>query len=158
MVLSNIHRTLLGDCSSAEYSSEAKVDERIAQALLDINDPDIVLDHRRSNGKPDSTIFDKFWCKFQTYLDEINPAVNERRHGETPHMPFAISLRHLQEIIIEKLQQKFPEVTPAIRSLEWIRLQFRPVNQYTNSALRYTGRFLEYKSGNYAKSIRIAIM
>ena len=75
MVLRNIHRKLLGNCSSAEHSSEAKVDERVAQALLDINDPDIVLDLRRSNGKPDRSIFDKFWCELQTYLDEINPAV-----------------------------------------------------------------------------------
>ena len=42
MVLQNIHRTLLGDCSSAEYSSKARVDERVIRALLDVNDPDTV--------------------------------------------------------------------------------------------------------------------
>ena len=80
----------------------------------------IVRDLRRSNGKPNSTIFDTFWSELQTYLDEINPAIDERRQGETLHMPFAIPLRHLQEIVTERLQQKFPEVTPAIPSLEWI--------------------------------------
>ena len=128
MVLRNIHCTLLGDCSSAEYLSEARVDERVTRALLDVSDPDIVLDLRRSNGKPNNTIFDSFWSELQTYLDKINLAVDERRHGETLHMPFAISLRHLQEIITERLQQKFPEATPAIPSREWIRLQFWPTN------------------------------
>ena len=103
MVLRNIHRTLLGDCRSAEYSSESRVDERVTRALLDVSDPDIVLDLRRSNGKPNNTIFDSFWSELQTYLDEINPAVDERRHGKTLHMPFAISLCHLQEIITERL-------------------------------------------------------
>ena len=141
MVLRNIHRTLLGDCSSAEYSSQAKVDERVTRALVDVNDPDIVLDLRRLNGKPTSTTFDVFWSELQSYLDEINPAVDERRHGDTLHMPFVISLRHLQEIISERLQQKFPESTHAVPSVEWIRLQFWPANSYTNTALRYTGRF-----------------
>ena len=56
-------------------------------------------------------------------------------------MPFVISLRHLQEIISERLQQKFPESTHAVPSVEWIRLQFWPANSYTNTALWYTGRF-----------------
>ena len=72
MVLRNIHRTLLGDCSSAEYSSQAKVDERVTRALVDVNDPDIVLDLRRLNGKPTSSTFDVFWSELQSYLDEIN--------------------------------------------------------------------------------------
>ena len=118
MVLRNIHRTLLGDCSSAGYSSQVEVDERVTRAFLDVNDPDIVLDLRRLNGKPNSTTFDAFWSELQFYLDEINLAVDERRHGDTLHMPFAISLRHLQEIISERLQQKFPESTPAVPSVE----------------------------------------
>lgn len=57
-------------------------------------------------------------------------------------MPFAISVRHLQEIIVERLQRKFPDTMPPIPSLEWIRLQFWPSNSYyTNTALRYTRRF-----------------
>lgn len=71
MVLRHIYRTLLGDCSSAEYASEAVVDERITRALLDANDPDIVLDLRRSNGKPNSTTFDTFWCDIQSILTKL---------------------------------------------------------------------------------------
>ena len=63
--------------------------EHVTRVLLDVNDSDIVLDLQRSNGKPNSTIFDTFWSELQTYLDEINPAVDERRHGETLHMVYA---------------------------------------------------------------------
>ena len=63
MVLRNIHRTLLGDCSSAEYSSQAKVDERVTRALMDVNDPDIVLDLRRLNGKPTGLNFNPILMK-----------------------------------------------------------------------------------------------
>ena len=74
-------------------------------------------------------------------LGEINLAVDERRHGDTLHTPFATLLRHLQELITDRLRQKFPEDCSPIPSLEWIRLQFWPTNQYTATALRYTGRF-----------------
>ena len=132
---------LSNDSSSAEYSSQAQVDEHVARALLDLDDPEILLDLRRCNGKPNATLFNVFWQELQTFLDEIEPAVDERRHGDTLHMPFAVSIRHLRGIVEERLKQKFPDSTPAIRSIEWIRLQFWPSNQYTNRAIRYTGRF-----------------
>ena len=93
------------------------------------------------NGKAQSSLFDAFWDELQAYLDEINLAVDERRHGDTLHMAFATSLRHLQEIISDRLCQKFPQECRPIPSLEWIRLQFWPCNQYNAVALRYTGRF-----------------
>ena len=93
------------------------------------------------NGKAQSSLFDAFWDELQAYLDEINLAVDERRHGDTLHMAFATSLRHLQEIISDRLCQKFPQECQPIPSLEWIRLQFWPCNQYNAVALRYTGRF-----------------
>ena len=93
------------------------------------------------NGKVKSSHFDAFWNELQVYLDEINLAVDERRHGDTLHLPFATSLRHLQELISDRLRQKFPEDCPPIPSLEWIRLQFWLSNQYSARALRYTGRF-----------------
>ena len=91
------------------------MDDGVAQARLAINNPDIVLDLQRFNGKPDSTIFNDFWRELETYLDEINPAI-ERRHGEMLHMPSTVSLCHLHEIIDERLRQKFPEATSAIPS------------------------------------------
>ena len=82
-----------------------------------------------------------FWQELQTFLDEIDAAVDERRHDDTLHMPFALSIRHLREIVEERLKQKFPDSTSAIPSVKWIRLQFWLSNQYTNQAIRYTGRF-----------------
>ena len=90
-----------------------------------------------------SSPFDYFWEELQAYLDEITPAVDERRHSEVLHMQYAVSVRHchLHEVIAERLQQKFPDTTPVIRSSEWLRLQFWSANPFTNTAIHYTGRF-----------------
>ena len=140
-VLCNIYRTLLNDGSHASCSVEAEVDERVAKAVVNLDDPEIVLDLRSTNGKPNSTHFDQFWAELQAYLDEVNLAVDDRRHGDTLHLPFAISVRHLQELISDRLHEKYPGDCPPIPSLEWIHLQFWPSNQYTIRALRYTGWF-----------------
>lgn len=55
------------------------------------------------------------------YLNEVSPAVDDRGHGDTLHMPIAISCR---------LQSKLPEA--AIPSAEWMQLQFWPSNPYTD--------------------------
>ena len=102
MILRNIYHTLLHDSSSPEYAGQAEVDERVANVILHVDDPEIVLDLRRANGKPNSTIFDKFWDELQAYFDEMTLAVDERRHGDVLHMPLAISIRQLQEVIVER--------------------------------------------------------
>ena len=61
----------------------------MAKALLQLDDPEIILDLRQMNGKPNSTIFDEFWDELQLYLDETTLAVDERWHGDVMHMPFA---------------------------------------------------------------------
>jgi hypothetical protein len=64
-------------------------------------------------------------------------------------MPIAISVRDLREAVIEILKNKYDQETFEkinIPSVEWIRLQFQPKNQYAKSAIQYTGRFnIEYK-------------
>ena len=112
-MLRNIFRTLLQDSSAAEYASQAEEDEHVAKAVLRFDDPELVLDLRQANGNPQSAIFDVFWQELQHYLDEIT-AVDERRHGDVLHMPLAISVRHLQELIKKRLEEKFPVSTPAI--------------------------------------------
>ena len=74
-------------------------------------------------------------------MEEVNPAVDDRRHGETLHMPIAVSIQHLCEVIVECLAQKFPSDDKAIHSDEWIRLQFWPKNPFGHSALHHMGRF-----------------
>ena len=46
-LLRNMYRTLLNDGSAAITSDQAAVDERVAQALLEVDDPDIIIDLRR---------------------------------------------------------------------------------------------------------------
>ena len=87
------------------------------------------------------------------FLDETTLAVDERRQGEVLHMPIAISVRHIQELITERLKKKFPDSTPAVPSQEWIRLQFWPSNQYTERAIRHTGRF-DVKFGVQVRQLR----
>jgi hypothetical protein len=60
------------------------------------------------------------------------------------HMPLAISIRDLHDIILARLHIKNGEPLPAeihIPSYEWIRLQFWPTNSTTAKAIRYTGRY-----------------
>ena len=75
-------------------------------ALLDVDDTQIVMDLREMNENPQSTKLDAFWSELGEYLEEIMTAVDERRQKDVMHMPLAISVRHLQEIITECLQGK----------------------------------------------------
>ena len=77
------------------------------QGLLD--DPKIILDFRRMNGKPSSTIFDEFWDELRSCLHETTLAVDERQHGGGVHKLFAILIRHLLELITERLKSKHPD-------------------------------------------------
>ena len=114
----------------------------MVKAFIQMDDSDITLDLRRSNGSAKSATFDAFWIEFQAYLDEITLAVDVRWHGEALHMLFTVSLCHLPNLIAERLAKKFQEDMPALPSLEWICIQFWPSNPYTEQALRYTGCFL----------------
>ncbi len=129
-ILRSIYRDLTDDFSTASSVLQKEVDERVAKVVLAVECPDIMLDLRKLNGKPESTHFDAFWAELSTFLEETNPAVDDRRHGETLHMPVAVSIRHLREVITERLMQKFPSENKPIPSEEWIRLQFWPKNPY----------------------------
>ena len=83
----------------AILGTEQAVNERVANTLVHLDDPDMLLDLRKLNGKVKSSAFDPFWDELQVHLDEIIPAVDERRHSATLHMPIAISVRHLRDII-----------------------------------------------------------
>ena len=139
-VLRHVYKYLIHDCSAASTVHEVAMEERIAQAIMELEDPEIILDLRKNNGKVGSS-YEDFWQELQNYLDEIVTPVNERRHGNTMYLPIAISIRDLRELICDRLEKKFPNDSKPIPSDEWIRLQFWPRNSYSSSALRYTGRF-----------------
>ena len=77
------------------------------QRLLD--DLEIILELRRMNAKPSSTIFDQFWDELRSCFHETTLAVDERRH--------------LLELITEQLKSKHPDSTVGISSQDWPRLQ-----------------------------------
>lgn len=139
-----MYKSLTGDSSCSRSSAEKEVDERVAKLVeeaFELDEPDILLDLRGLNGKPNATAFDKFWEELSAYLEEITPAVDDCRHGSTLHMLIAISVSDLCDIISERLCTKFPEEEPSLPSVEWIRLQFALRNPYSSNSLRHTGRF-----------------
>lgn len=143
-VLRNMYKFLTGDSSCSRSAAEKVVDERItklAEEAFEIDEPEILLDLRKLNGKPNSTEFDKFWKELSTYLEEVTPAVDDRRHGNTLHMPIAISVGDLHNMIEERLRTKFPEEEPLLPSVEWIRVRFASRNPYSSNSLQYTARF-----------------
>ena len=151
-VLRHMFKELVRDSSAAVPTIEQKVDERVAEAIIELQDPEIIMDLRKNNGKVQSS-FEDFWSELQKYLDEIITPVNERRHGDTMYLPIAISVHDLHEIASERLTKAFPGEEKPIPSDEWIRLQFWPRNPYTTTSLRYTGRF-EVKYAVQARQMR----
>ena len=66
--------------------------------------------------------------------------MQERRHGSTAYLPFAISIREL----VERIKIRKPGIV--VLSEEWVHLQFSPQNPYHNSAIKHTGKFdIRYK-------------
>ena len=102
-----MYKTVIGDSSSATSEVERAVDEWVTEALLTLDNPEIVYDFHKLNSRPKSGKFDAFWVKLGVYIEELIPAVNDWQHSETTHMPLAISLRHLRQIM-EQLEQKNP--------------------------------------------------
>ena len=65
-VLRNKYKVLTGDCSSSRSASEKQIDERItklAEEAFELNEPNILLDLRRMNGKLNATMFEQFWVE-----------------------------------------------------------------------------------------------
>ena len=106
--------------------------------IIQTKNPDIICDLRANNGFQ-GTIFDDFWDAMQEYFNDVLPAVHERRTRQIMYMPIAISVRDLREAVIEILKEKNNQETFEkinIPSIEWIRLQFQPKNQYAKNAIR----------------------
>ena len=77
-VLRNIYKSLMDDCSAASSSAERIVDDHVAEALLNLDDPDFIYDLCQLNGNPSSSKFDVFWEELGLYIEELTPAVDDR--------------------------------------------------------------------------------
>lgn len=134
-ILRSMFNFLTGYSNAPENKQEESVDQRVCQFLLNSDDPKLILDLRKNNGRVRDQKYDPFWKELQSYLNEKS-VVHERRHTETAYMPFAISVTDLRQQILARL----PPNSEA-PSESWIRLNFSPSNEYAESAARYTGMF-----------------
>ncbi|GBC12013.2 hypothetical protein GLOIN_2v1780244 [Rhizophagus irregularis DAOM 181602=DAOM 197198] len=142
-----MRKNVLGKLLHASNTISRKIEE-ILRLILALEDLSIIFDLRNNNGFKGNK-FDIFWNELDMYFNEETPAVDDRRHDTTMHMPLAISIRDLCDIILAKLHIKNGEPLPAeiyIPSYEWIRLQLlrkKSVDSHYCAALfRYLREFL----------------
>ena len=124
-----------GNHSTACNLTEAEVDERMQQ-YIDTEDPDTIVDLRHHNCEPASK-YELFWDECGKFLHEdIDTAVDDRRHGDITHLARAISVRDLCDQVKARLPLEFP-----IPSIEWIFLQFWPKTPRSQTVLQHTNDF-----------------
>ena len=126
---------LTGDSSASINFMQAEVDSRVKQ-FIELEDPSVITDLRTLNSTTERAKFDRFWQECDAVLnEEIDTAVDDRRHSEVTHLASALSVRDL----FERVSQRVPEGMP-LPSPEWLRLQFWPKTKHAKASLHYTGR------------------
>ncbi|EXX68944.1 hypothetical protein RirG_100480 [Rhizophagus irregularis DAOM 197198w] len=124
-ILRMLYFDLTGDAAVTANIISREIEERL-HLMMALEDPSITFDLRTNNGFKGNK-FDIFWTELDMYFNEETPAVDDRRHDTIMHMPLAISICDLRDIILARLHIKNGEPLPAeihIPSYEWIRLQF----------------------------------
>ena len=117
LVLRNIYQDLTGDFSAAASKTQPEKQKQIALFVSEQDEPDILLDLRVLNGKPNSTKYDEFWDEIQALFNEYETAVHERRHGNILYLLFAISVCEL----VDRVKSRKPNID--VPSTEWVHLQ-----------------------------------
>ncbi|KAK3092298.1 hypothetical protein FSP39_000976 [Pinctada imbricata] len=135
-VLRHMYSDLTGCEPASTNEKEKELDCRVVSILLGKNDPDILLDYRKLNGRSLDESFNDFFLEVGKFFEEQILSVHERRHGDEMYLPLAISMEDLKESIVKRL----PPGTP-IPSTETLRLQFSPSNPFAKTAMKYTGLF-----------------
>jgi hypothetical protein len=67
---------------SANNEEQGLLDERVSLFLLDGDDPDLIMDLRKLNGKPQSS-FQSFWDEVQKYFLRIHSLGQRSDMGST---------------------------------------------------------------------------
>lgn len=115
------------------------MEERLC-ALFELEEPDLLFDLRVTNPGNQSHRFSVFWDKAKEFLEEdIQTAVDDRRHSTVVHIAKAISVRDFKQ----QVQERCPPNTP-IPSNELVRLQFVPAHRSYWTVAKYTS-FLQVK-------------
>ncbi|XP_045159314.2 uncharacterized protein LOC123524857 [Mercenaria mercenaria] len=135
-LLRHMYNELTQTESQDENDEQKMLNERVAEILLESDDPQLLLDYRELNGKSVNEKYNIFFNEMGQYFEKQLLPVNERRHGNELYLPLAISVEDLKS----QVTKQCPPGTP-IPSSETIRLQFMPGNPFQKTALRYTGRF-----------------
>ena len=135
VILRNIFNFLTDFEPPTTNQKETVMDERFLRFLLEADDPEVIFDLRKHNGRPNDPQFEPFWEALDKLL-QGKSAVHERRQNDLQYLPFAMSVEDLREQVMEKL----PPGSSA-PSVSWIRLNFHPKNPYLKSAIHYTGKF-----------------
>lgn len=134
-ILRSMYRYLTGYSFAPENKAEEVVDVRVAKFLLHSDDPKLIFDLRKNNGRISDPKLDPFWDELGKYLEEKS-VVHERRQNEVAYMPFAMSVSDLRQQVLSRLPPN--SVAP---SVSWLKLNFYPGNPATESATNYTGQF-----------------
>ena len=129
-----LYKTLTGDMSAGENISDDVRRERV-QTLIDIEDPDVIVDLREHNeGRPEK--YQLFFEKAKEYIDNVvETAVPDRRHDPVSHLATAMSVKDFRA----RISETCPEGTE-IPSKQWLRLQFAPKTPTARSSLQFTGK------------------
>ena len=81
--------------------------ERIAKFILTSDDPEIIINLRKTNGRKEQSNFNEFWDKINKLFEEYQTVVYERRRGTYHYLTFAIIIKEL----IEQVKQRKADIT-----------------------------------------------
>jgi len=127
--------TQTGYRSSSDTTDQAKIDERVKQAI-EMEDPHIVMDLRHLNSGMKAQ-YDEFWDECSKFLEEsVSTAMDDRHHTTITHIASAISIRDFRDQVTARCP-----VDTKIPGVEWIRLQFWPKMPNSKRAIHHTGHF-----------------
>ncbi|XP_013398537.1 uncharacterized protein LOC106165011 [Lingula anatina] len=134
VLLNEMYQFLTNDSTAEECTTSKEVRQRL-KFLLDVQDPDLVVDLRSMNeGRKEK--YQHFWDEATKMIEEKQLAtVDDRRHGQVCHMALAMSVPDF----INQVSARLPAGSE-IPSASWVSLQFWPKNPFVDRAVRYTGR------------------
>ncbi|CAH1269408.1 Hypp4174 [Branchiostoma lanceolatum] len=134
VVLKEVYQFLTNDVAADECTASKDVRQRL-KLLLDVQDPDLVVDMRSMN-EGHKEKYQHFWDEATKMIEEMQLAtVDDRRHGQVCHMALAMSVPDF----ITQVCKRLPEEVE-VPTATWVSLQFWPKNPFVDQAIRYTGR------------------
>ena len=93
------YQDLTGDASLSHTTPESIIDEGVCDIIkIKPEDPKTLVDSRVVKSKETQSKFNAFLDESQKFINEdLEVAVDDRRHGKITHLARAISIRDLRE-------------------------------------------------------------